>query len=57
MDNKPKNAAQGVEAAWDFWLSPEIIESAIQKAFSRWLNEHKAEIIAAIAAKAQGGRS
>ena len=54
-DEKAKQAAEAIENAWVFWLSqhdvsvPETIEAAVQKAFSRWLNENKGEIIAAIA--------
>lgn len=56
-NDKTSKTAEGVEDAWAWWLSqhpesvPEIIESAIKKAFSEWLERNKADVIAAIAAR------
>lgn len=49
---------KAVTDSWDFWLSqhpltvPHCIESAVRDAMKAWLDEHKDEIIAAIATKA-----
>jgi|KBSMisStaDraftv2_1062788.scaffolds.fasta_scaffold1279853_2 hypothetical protein len=52
----PNNAAtkEGVAEAFDFWLSQhpltigDIIEEAISKSLTEWLNEHSDEVIEAI---------
>lgn len=52
---KEDAASDGIERAWDFWLSqhpisvPEIIQEAVEKVVRRWLDDHSDEIIAAVA--------
>lgn len=52
---KEDATAKGVADSWDFWLEqhpvsvPEIIEEAVEKAFTKWLDAHADEIVAAIA--------
>jgi hypothetical protein len=58
--SKLNSAAQGVADAWDFYLSqhdvsvPDMIERAVEKAWTEWLEAHSDDIIAAIAEKAAG---
>lgn len=55
MSDKLNDITKGVADSWDFWLSqhdysvPDRIEDAVKSAFSRWLDDHTAELIAAIA--------
>lgn len=52
---KDRDAIEGVQSSWDFWLDqhpvsvPEIIEEAVKKAFTAFLEKHKAEVLEAIA--------
>lgn len=51
--SKESAAQAGAREAWDFWLDQQpftvsdLIKDAVSGAVSRWLDQHKAEIIAA----------
>lgn len=57
MGSRINSTKEGVEAAWDFWLSehpisiPEIIQAAIKEAFEKWLDENRDLVAAAISDK------
>lgn len=61
MEENERDTADGVREAWEFWLDqhphsvPEIIESAIKKAFSEWLEQNRGDVLAAIAKEAHHG--
>lgn len=55
MTKEHDATVQGVENAWDFWLSqhdvstPDCIVEAVGNAFDKWLTSHTDEIVEAIA--------
>lgn len=56
--DRHKAISDGVAEAFDFWLSqypistPECIEVAVMRVFDCWLDNHKDEIVAAVADRA-----
>ncbi len=54
---KANSASEGVRDAWALYLAvhpitiPDIIEDAVEKAFSSWLETHTEELIRVIAQK------
>jgi hypothetical protein len=53
--SRASDVAKGVEDAWSCWLYdhpvsvPEIIEDAVAKAVTDWIDQHSQELIEAIA--------